>query len=362
MKYYWGISMSRRESGIELLRIVLMILIIGGHIVYTQNASLLNIGSADYYIGNIYRSFCVCAVDCFILISGYFRINLYFPKIFKIIIKTFFYVILIFIIFTLLGFHSIQITKDILLFAPIFTQRYWFLTMYVILYFLCPFLNIIIDLLNKTQKKKLMLIIIILFYIYPSISNCINAPAITKDGGYGIVNFICLYFIGTCIKEHEIDVSKKNRFLIGYIISSFLLFTMNHLLSLFFGFPFNGFINYNTIFCLSSSICLFCFFKSLKFNNKYVNKFSKVSLWVYVIHAHPIIWNLVFSLDAPFHIALHGGIYIITVLFIPIIIYFLIYIIDNLYESIFRKFESMLINMLLNSRAIKHIMEFYEFK
>lgn len=139
------------------------------------------------------------------------------------------------------------------------------------------------------------------------------------------------------------------------MLSSLFLFGTNHLLSLVFDFPFNSFINYNTIFCLISAICLFCFFSCLNFSSQIINKLSKVTLWVFVIHAHPIIWDTIFvSNIIP---TLHGLKYIMIIVLIPIIVYGLVFICNYIYEILFNKCEEHFINKILQFKLVKQIEE-----
>ena len=74
----------------EVLRIVLMLLIIVGHIMI-YSAKLDKVGTADYYITNAARSFAMVAVNTFILITGYFGTNRKWRKLLGLDIKVCFY-------------------------------------------------------------------------------------------------------------------------------------------------------------------------------------------------------------------------------------------------------------------------------
>ena len=91
-----------RESNIELLRIVLMLLIIARHIIM-YSGKLSDKGTSEYYITNIARSISVCSVNTFIIISGYFGIRLNLTKILKIEARVLFYTWFFFTSATLSG-------------------------------------------------------------------------------------------------------------------------------------------------------------------------------------------------------------------------------------------------------------------
>ncbi|MCD2502886.1 acyltransferase family protein [Clostridium sp. NSJ-145] len=178
----------QRNSNFELLRIICIILVICGHITM-YNGTLGQIGTINYYIGNIIRSFCMVAVNCFILISGYFGIKFSLKKLIKLECIVVFHTLLLFILAVIFKIHTISFKEDILLLMPVLTKRYWFITIYIALCVISPILNLIVNVITKEQYKKILIISIIMFYILPTFLYTINAPTITGDSGYGIINF-----------------------------------------------------------------------------------------------------------------------------------------------------------------------------
>lgn len=68
----------QRASNIELLRIVLILMIIILHYLNGGMGGLLlhvRENSTNYYLGHLLESFCIIAVNVFILITGYFSVN-----------------------------------------------------------------------------------------------------------------------------------------------------------------------------------------------------------------------------------------------------------------------------------------------
>ena len=143
-----------RDSNFELLRILCMCFVIGGHIVMKYDDG--GFGTTEYYIGNILRSFFMVSVNCFVLISGYFGIKLNYKKLMKMLIQVLFYSIFIYLITIIFGIHTIELKKDILLFIPIISKRYWFITIYFVLCIISPILNLIISNIDKDQFKKIL--------------------------------------------------------------------------------------------------------------------------------------------------------------------------------------------------------------
>lgn len=339
-----------RNSNIELLRIVCMCFIIAGHVIMKYSSD--DLGTNEYYISNVLRSFFIVAVNCFVIISGYFGIKLNIRKLIKMNIQVVFYSIVIFLITIICGIHEVSIKKDILLLFPVITKRYWYITIYFVLCIISPLLNIIIEKLNRNQFKGMLITAISMFYILPIISYCINSPTITADAGYGIVNFICLYFIGRYIRLYYKDSKSKLFYGGGFILASLSLFLANHLLTLIFGFYFNSFLSYDTIFVLTSAYMLFMLFKNIQLKSNIINNLAKYSIVAYIIHMHPTFIDYLFN--KIFNIQSYSGIgYIVIILIIPIIVYLISCLIEWIRVRLFNNIESKIIDNVLNNSFIE---------
>lgn len=61
-----------RESGIEMLRMISMLFVIILHYNSGRAFEYVHEGSINFYVLNIMECVAICAVDLFVLISGYF--------------------------------------------------------------------------------------------------------------------------------------------------------------------------------------------------------------------------------------------------------------------------------------------------
>ena len=326
--------MKKRESNFELLRIVLMLLIIVGHLLLNSE-KLGAIGTKEYYITNIMRSFTVFGVNGFILLSGYFGINLNYKKLIRLDIKILFYTWIFFVIGIVSGIHQINIIKDILLIFPVITKRYWFITDYFVLCILSPFLNKFIQSLDREELKKLLLISRIRFYLIATFCFMINADQIVNDSGYGMINFIYLYFIGFYLKHYYKDEHSSIFYLSIYGIISIMLFVVNWGMTKITGFYFDSLISYNTIFVLGGAISLFLAFKNLKIPTyTIINRSAAACLSIYVIHTNPTISQFMFC--NILKINQITGIKLIPIIFVQTsLIYVICYVIDIIIDKFF---------------------------
>lgn len=177
-------KVNQRLSNIELLRCFLMFLIVVQHFIAHNILSKDNpvgIGEDNFVIANLMLSFCVCAVNCFVLISGYFGITFSIKKLVLFLLPILCYEVIISLLWYPYRNH-ISVTPF----------NYWFVRPYVALMIISPLLNLGIEMVGK--KKLLILIsLLILIFILPITS-------LSGNAGKNILIFVILYMTGRYIR------------------------------------------------------------------------------------------------------------------------------------------------------------------
>lgn len=141
----------QRRISLEILRILCMLFIITGHLSGR---------------GEIPQTVVIAphAVNCFVLISGYFLITSKFKieRVLRVILETIFYTFTITIILYLLGKANQQdIAKSIMPFAPTkFT--YWFVNKYLAVILLSPFICKVCATISKRQYQILLVTLLLI--------------------------------------------------------------------------------------------------------------------------------------------------------------------------------------------------------
>ncbi|MGL4862402.1 MAG: acyltransferase family protein [Cetobacterium sp.] len=173
-------------------------------------------------------------------------------------------------------------------FFPILLSNYWFVTTFIVLFLLIPFLKILLKNIEKSMFQKLLLVLAILLIIPVNI-------------GFGNVDwFIFLFFISAYIKRYSFNLFDNNIknltiSVIMYVIIflSIILFNLlGRKFSVFLGKEL-FFIGQSSPFILITSIFLFQFFKNLKIENKVINEIIKkiaiTTFGIYLIHDNFIV-------------------------------------------------------------------------
>lgn len=147
---------ANRSSNFDLMGIVMMLFVIMGHLVMHSGKSGL-VGTKDYYLVNFLRSFSMMAVNVFVIRSGYFGINLKWEKIFCFDFRTCFYTWLGLLTGIAFGIHQLDIIKDITLLFPVITKTYWYITAYLALCILSPYINTFLKAVDRSLLRSLLI-------------------------------------------------------------------------------------------------------------------------------------------------------------------------------------------------------------
>lgn len=222
----------KRLSQFELLRIIAMFLIILGHsnihgVLANSNSTLLKYPlSTDVSLLMVDGTI---GVYIFVLITGYFMINssISFKKIIKLWLPIFFWSLLLYLLF---NFHHISVKPLIQSIFPIIFNQYWFMTVYIFMYCLIPFLNKIVTSLNTDKSKIYFLILGLLI----NLANCPFLFGPVGNTGSNLLNFCFIYCIGGIIrkenilhckeKTHKLNKLSFNMLLLFIIITTVLVF------------------------------------------------------------------------------------------------------------------------------------------
>jgi surface polysaccharide O-acyltransferase-like enzyme len=287
------ISIKKRSSNLELLRILSMVLIIAHH--YSVHGGF-NLNDNSIYFNKVIVQILSIGgklgVNCFILITGYFMIDscFKFKKLIKLWIEIFIYSVSITLIFYCLGISDFNIKYLVKSFLPITFNLYWFATTYVILYILTPFINVFINNVKKTTFLQLILLILTLWSIIPTFTN-------QEVGGTSVTWFITLYLIAAYIKKYPNTYCDKCLANILLAVIFYSLIIISVILFDIMGTKYSIFSNHatylmgiNKLPLVICSIALFLGFKNLKIEvNSFINSIAECMFGVYLIHDNSLV-------------------------------------------------------------------------
>lgn len=298
--------MNKRLNNFEALRILAMFMVITLH--YLDKGKLLTSTSSEFTVGSyvswLVEAFAIVAVNVYVLITGYFMCesSMKIKRLVEIVCQVLWYTILIPVVLTVLGLVEPSFNMyDLLQFVfPVHMKHYWFVTAYVILMLLVPFLNAGIQ--NMSQKQ--LLVSTGLLTLYQTMPKSILPVKFTDDeAGNHVLWMVCLYLIAAYIRKYGIPFfNSLKKSLLCYVGSALCIFFSLIVMRVVyfkldaFGESLNFAYHYNHVLCLAAAVSLFYTFKYWNFKDsgvsRFVGKVAPYTFGAYLVHEHILVRNL----------------------------------------------------------------------
>lgn len=298
----------KRESNIELLRLVLMFFIVIHHgIVHGLGLDGLSdwggellVNQQDMIACALINSCLIFAVNAFVLITGYFSLNLKKEKIVRLLIPVLIYTLLFATIPALIRAEYMEAVKSLFFLSQ---GPYWFILDYLFLMVLSPLINEGYSKLNKHQSLVLIgLLLVINCYFGFFWGDNVN------NNGYTLMQFVLMYVIGRHIRVHGFELKQH--------WATLLFFSTSLVNGAFFytAFYFDcGSIAwrltyYNNPLVIVSAIAFFLIFLKIRIKSRAINYLSASALAIYLIQNTPLVSKWYYETVAGFHVS-HGTIW-----------------------------------------------------
>ena len=293
--------------------------------------SLFNFTFSDFIlvIGSI-------AVNLYVLVSGYFLVNARFKvsRIIRTWVSALFYSVIITMLFLLLSLEPWSIVTLGKSFFPLSTDAYWFVTQYVGLLILSPFLAMLVRQLSYRQYVALLIGMgLMVLSVIPDFP---LGKRFSISHGNSVWSFVYLFFIAGFIRLH------LKRIPMGKLVVTVLglaLLTMGSemVLGIHNGVGHLLWFNYNGIL-LFLSVAVFVFIRQQQIPETGIwNLMVKVAPYtfgVYLIHDHLLmrdwIWKTLFMTSYA-----NQWIYALAVMVVCVLIFAICILIDTVRKRLF---------------------------
>jgi len=301
--------MMKRNESLNLLKIISIWFVVGMHFLshsgYIMNA--LDLFHMEANMVWLVRSFIMVAVNCFILITGYFQSekeDIKPAKCFKIMDKMLFYSVSISIILMVVLHKKLTIIQVLYTILPFSTKSYWYMTCYIVVYLISPYINSAVGRLNIKEMRNVLLVAIVLFSVIPTIFNSI-CSTMDDTNGFGIIWFVILYLTGYWLRKSDFHFRRRiiapglyiGCCLLTFIVSVLMNWVGVNVYSGFRGYAISS-IGYNYLSVYIASIALFLTFLQLSIPQKitrFINSVASCTGGVYLIHEQPILRDILFT-------------------------------------------------------------------
>lgn len=288
-----------RQANLELLRCVAMMMVIALHFL-GKGKLLISLAEEWLYpaelIAWLLESFCSVAVNVYMFISGYFLCTSTFKpsRLIQLWLQVWMYSVFFGLLGSLTGVmkETVFDTHFLLtLIFPVSMSHYWFMTAYIFLYVLLPFLGTAVQ---RMTKRQLQTVVLILLFVF-SIQKSILPIRLETDGlGYDCLWYICVFVAAAYVRRFGFPVlEKRGRGIALYVVCSLLIFCGTMILREVYlrtgslGRMMQMCMEYNHILPFLAAAGLFGAFLRLKISGRFaavVCKIAPYTLGVYLLH------------------------------------------------------------------------------
>ena len=291
--------MKKRMANIELLRVLSMLMVVMLHFLGKGELLPTLTGNMDAtgYVAWFMESLCIVAVNVYMLISGYFLVETSFKlgRLLSLMLQVIFYSVLVPVVLVCTGvleLGNISFYQLLQYVFPTLMEQYWFVTAYVLMYLLSPFLGAAV---HHMSKRKLEIALGLLLAVM-SLSKSILPVQLEMDRfGYDALWFVTVYLVAAYIRLYGIPFfgSGKKSFAM-YLLGGTGIYALTMLLHMVcvrtgaLEFFVDVAYEYNHIFNLFAAVALFYAFLHLELPEgklaKAICKLGGLSFGVYLLH------------------------------------------------------------------------------
>lgn len=292
-----------RKSNFELMRLVSMFFIVIWHVM-VHGKIFDDVKEPLILISNVITGIIIVHVNSLVFLTGYFgseKKDINWGKNIKLLGTTWFYkvgILFVFLNWNLYPIHQVEILEEIL---PLDINNYWFINYYLVLSFLSPYLNKVIEKLEEKDFQKFLGMLFLLFSIIPAITN----GRTIMNNGYTLMNLLLMYYLGAYFNKYPIltnyhfkmlSVKQLRRLLLcvffavvfirlGFLyFADRLLFVPTKEINWFGKILQNDFFRYSSPLVIIQSCCYCLWFECLNLKSKFINFCAKSTLGIYLFH------------------------------------------------------------------------------
>ena len=290
-----------RQSNIELLRIVAMVMIVASHFCihggfkYGEELTLNSMWLTFFGSGG------KLGVDVFMLISGYFAVmseRFRFSRVIRLWLQGFFYAVGIYLILILVKAVKFKTVDLLLNFIPVSAKIWWFLTCFFILTLLSPLIHRMYRSISQSAFKKALAVMTVFWIISYTL---LNLNGFANE----LVSMFYMYSIGAYIRLYRDD--KKNRPVVCILSAVFIMLLscgltlwMKQIVTEEYRRFVANYVGSTSLFVTAAAVLLFLGFKNIRMGSiKWVNAISAATFGVYLIHEDPymrgVLWSRIFK-------------------------------------------------------------------
>lgn len=209
-------KMNDRNSNVEVFRFVLMMGVCLVHLFYHGLGFTSPSDATIFYKDLILISLVVPSVNCFMFISGYYGIQLKKEKLLYMVLQASFVFWGVVFVRNAFGFFGGEVGWSLILphIFPASSKTWWFLTEYITIMLLSPFINKGIECMSKEKFQRILFLL--------GFINCIGLYMASKHNGSDLLGLLFVYMLARYIRIYYKHICFRNAAIV-WIVSSVVI-------------------------------------------------------------------------------------------------------------------------------------------
>ncbi len=207
-------TVRQRMANLELLRCVAMMMVVvlhylgkGGLLTDLTQNSLGSVGVTAWLL----ESFCIVAVNVYMFISGYFLCMSSFKvsRLLQLWLQVWVYSVSLGLLGALTGImaeNTFDIHYVLTLVFPVLMGHYWFMTSYVFLYLLLPFVGMAA---SRMTKKQLQIGLGFLLFVFCIVKSILPLRLEMDEQGYNYLWYLCVFLTAAYVRRFWLPTPKE---------------------------------------------------------------------------------------------------------------------------------------------------------
>lgn len=279
--------MTKRNYGVDALRIVAMFFVCMVH-VFGQGGLLhaCDPASPHYKIFWLMEIVSYCAVDCFMLISGYTASPdkpRNYVKLAEMWFQAFFYSFVVTVALNLLGYGDGLNFRNLIRYAlPVTLETFWYFTAYFLLSLASPILNKALFALSPEMCRRVLVGLLVMFSLFSTTTDPFKLLE-----GYSTMWILVLYCLGVLMQRVQLFRRWKSWHLL-ILLAACVAATW--VVKVVFG---RGTLfNYVSPTIVVQAMVLVVLFSRMRLKGTVLRQLTPVTFGIYLFQLSPVIWEV----------------------------------------------------------------------
>ena len=289
----------QRDEGLDMMRVLASMAVLGGHMI--SHGGMLagaGVGTLNSFVCAFLLGAFMSLTNFFGMMSGYLLCKSRFKlrRILSIWLQVVFYSVLFTVPRLFYARGEVGLQEFVSMFLPVTCKRVWYVSCYVAVVLLAPFINRLLRALSRRQHLLLALVLLGLFSVSVTVGYNYDAYGIGPMG-HDVVWMTMMYVVGAYFRLYPRRCEHRGR-LWAISLCMMILVAFSHDAMIMAGFSSRNMwlLNFTSPPQIISAICLFLLVQGKRLRSRRLARLlawmAPLSFGVFLAHLQPVAWEV----------------------------------------------------------------------